>query len=58
MEATGIVCGTGFVKSAFSLPLLRRLAQTYDVPVHQRAHPAEDQLRGAPARPRRLAALP
>ncbi|MGI8631694.1 MAG: hypothetical protein ACR2NA_04005 [Solirubrobacterales bacterium] len=32
---TGIVCGTGFVKSAFSLPLLRRLAQTYDVPVER-----------------------
>jgi hypothetical protein len=33
LEATGITCATGFVKSAFSLPLLRRLAQTYDVPV-------------------------
>jgi hypothetical protein len=35
MEATGIVCSTGFVKSAFSLPVLRRLAQTYGVPVHR-----------------------
>jgi hypothetical protein len=35
MEVTGIVCSTGFVKSAFSLPLLRRLAQTYGVPVHR-----------------------
>jgi len=33
LEATGITCATGFVKSAFSLPLLRRLAQSYDVPV-------------------------
>jgi hypothetical protein len=35
LDATGVVCGTGFVKSAFSLPLLRRLAQTYDVPVER-----------------------
>ena len=35
LEATGVVCGTGFVKSAFSLPLVRRLVQTYDVPVHR-----------------------
>lgn len=35
LEATGVVCGTGFVKSAFSLPLLRRLVQTYEVPVHR-----------------------
>jgi hypothetical protein len=33
LDVTGIVCGTGFVKSALSLPLLRRLVQTYDVPV-------------------------
>ena len=35
VDLTGIVCGTGFVKSAFSLPLLRRLAQTYGVPVER-----------------------
>lgn len=35
LDVTGIVCGTGFVKSAFSLPLLRRLAQSYDVPVER-----------------------
>ncbi len=35
IDVTGIVCGTGFVKSAFSLPLLRRLAQTYNVPVER-----------------------
>ncbi|MGI8944930.1 MAG: hypothetical protein ACR2GL_01650 [Thermoleophilaceae bacterium] len=35
LEVTGIVCATGFVKSALSLPLLRRLAQTYKVPVER-----------------------
>ncbi len=35
LDLTGIVCGTGFVKSTFSLPLLRRLAQTYGVPVER-----------------------
>ena len=35
IEATGVTCATGFVKSAFSLPLLRRLAQTYGVPVER-----------------------
>jgi hypothetical protein len=35
LDATGIVCSTGFVKSAFSLPLLRRLVQTYKVPVER-----------------------
>lgn len=35
LDATGIVCSTGFVKSAFSLPLLRRLVQTYNVPVER-----------------------
>ncbi len=35
LDVTGVVCGTGFVKSAFSLPLLRRLAQTYKVPVER-----------------------
>ena len=34
-DVTGIVCGTGFVKSALSIPVLRRLAQTYDVPVER-----------------------
>jgi hypothetical protein len=33
LDVTGITCGTGFVKSALALPLLRRLAQSYDVPV-------------------------
>jgi hypothetical protein len=35
VDVTGVVCGTGFVKSAAALPLLRRLIQTYDVPVHR-----------------------
>ena len=35
LHVTGVVCGTGFVKSAFALPLLRRLAQTYNVPVER-----------------------
>jgi hypothetical protein len=35
LEATGIVCGTGFVKSALSVPVVRRLAQTYQVPVER-----------------------
>jgi hypothetical protein len=35
LDVTGIVCGTGFVKSALSVPLFRRLAQTYDVPIER-----------------------
>ncbi len=35
LDVTGIVCGTGFVKSALSVPLFRRLAQTYNVPVER-----------------------
>lgn len=35
IDVTGIVCSTGFVKSALSLPLLRRLVQTYGVPVER-----------------------
>jgi hypothetical protein len=37
IDATGIVTCTGFVKSAFAIPVVRRLCQTYDVPVeHER----------------------
>ena len=37
IDVTGIVLGTGFVKSAFSIPVIRRLCETYDVPVeHER----------------------
>jgi hypothetical protein len=35
IDVTGIVAGTGFVKSALALPVIRRLAQTYGVPVHR-----------------------
>src|SRR5215208_3612492 len=35
IDVTGIVAGTGFVKSALSLPVFRRLAQTYNVPVER-----------------------
>jgi hypothetical protein len=35
LDLTGVVCGTGFVKSALSLPLLRRLVQAYDVPIER-----------------------
>ena len=33
LDVTGVVCGTGFVKSALSFPLFRRLVRTYGVPV-------------------------
>ena len=35
IDVTGIVAGTGFVKSALALPVVRRLAQTYNVPVER-----------------------
>jgi hypothetical protein len=35
LDVTGITCGTGFNKSALTLPLFRRLVQTYDVPVER-----------------------
>jgi len=35
IDVTGIVAGTGFVKSALALPVVRRLAQTYHVPVER-----------------------
>ncbi|MEA2478593.1 MAG: hypothetical protein QOJ07_515 [Thermoleophilaceae bacterium] len=35
IDVTGIVAGTGFVKSALALPVIRRLAQTYGVPVER-----------------------
>jgi len=35
LDVTGVVCGTGFVKSTLSVPVLRRLAQTYGVPVER-----------------------
>ena len=35
IDVTGIVVGTGFVKSALALPIIRRLAQTYQVPIER-----------------------
>jgi len=35
LDVAGVVCGTGFVKSHFAVPLLRRLIQTYGVPVER-----------------------
>ncbi|HYH62718.1 MAG TPA: hypothetical protein VD766_12695 [Solirubrobacterales bacterium] len=35
LDVTGVVCATGFVKSALSIPVIRRLVQTYDVPIVQ-----------------------
>jgi hypothetical protein len=35
IDVTGIVAGTGFVKSALSLPLYRRMVQTYGVPIER-----------------------
>jgi hypothetical protein len=33
LDVTGVVAGTGFVKSALTLPLIRRLIEYYDLPV-------------------------
>ncbi|HEX3318432.1 MAG TPA: hypothetical protein VHR88_10460 [Solirubrobacteraceae bacterium] len=33
LDVTGVVCGTGFVKSVLALPVLRRLIDTYGLPV-------------------------
>ena len=33
MDVTGVVAGTGFVKSALSVPLLRRIVEFYSVPL-------------------------
>jgi hypothetical protein len=35
IDVTGIVASTGFVKSALSLPVIRRLAQDYDIPLER-----------------------
>ena len=35
IDVTGVICATGFEKSALALPVIRRLAQTYDVPIHR-----------------------
>jgi hypothetical protein len=33
LDVTGVCAGTGFVKSALALPLLRRLVEFYEIPV-------------------------
>lgn len=33
LDATGVVCGTGFVRSALAIPVIRRLAEEYGIPV-------------------------
>jgi hypothetical protein len=35
LDVTGVVCGTGFNKSALTIPLLRRLVEHYGVPVKE-----------------------
>lgn len=35
IDVTGVICATGFVKSALALPVVRRLAETYDVPIER-----------------------
>jgi hypothetical protein len=35
IDVTGVVASTGFVKSALSLPVIRRLAQDYDIPLER-----------------------
>jgi hypothetical protein len=35
LDVTGVVAGTGFNKSALTLPLLRRLVSFYDLPIHE-----------------------
>ena len=41
LDVTGVVCGTGFNKSALTLPLFRRLVEHYGLPVEDGAHPAQ-----------------
>ena len=56
LDVTGVVCGTGFVKSALALPVAAAPGADLRRAGRARAHPAEDQLRRAAARPRGLAA--
>jgi hypothetical protein len=35
LDVTGVVAGTGFAKSALTIPLFRRLVDSYDLPVDQ-----------------------
>lgn len=33
LDVTGVVCGTGFVRSALAIPVIRRLVEQYRIPV-------------------------
>ena len=33
LDVTGVVCGTGFVRSSLAVPVVRRLVEEYDLPV-------------------------
>jgi hypothetical protein len=33
LDVTGVVCGTGFVRSSLAIPVIRRLVEQYDLPV-------------------------
>ncbi len=33
MDVTGVVCGTGFVRSSLAIPVIRRLVEQYNLPV-------------------------
>jgi hypothetical protein len=35
LDVTGVVCGTGFVRSALAIPVIRRLVEHYRVPVDE-----------------------
>jgi hypothetical protein len=35
LDVTGIVCGTGFVRSALAIPIIRRLVEQYRLPVEE-----------------------
>jgi hypothetical protein len=35
LDVTGVVCGTGFVRSALAIPVIRRLAEDYRIPVDE-----------------------
>jgi hypothetical protein len=35
LDVTGVVCGTGFVRSALAIPVIRRLVEHYRIPVDE-----------------------
>ena len=48
LDVTGVVCRTGFNKSALTLPLLRRLVEHYGIPVEDGRHQAASRNCGVP----------